>query len=286
VWAFGLLVFAMLVGHSFWRAAEGADGTIPRLMSEILHDPLALASSRAAEYAVRVPDGFDAWFARAVARDPAARFPNARVAFDALAPLLRAPSVATPVEAPPPGRGAALVVVALGVLVVLAAIGAGVVYTLARGRSSKTLASTATAPASAPASASASASATATATAAARAGASAGASASAPEPAAMRMQLNATVIPTTGPLHDGLFDQLNVASPRLDACFAGNASATSHGTLSIQLEVAAGHVTSANVLSQATGPAVPCLLREIRALALSPQLAGHATLILTWSPAF
>ncbi len=91
VWALGLLVFRTLTGHLFWKhAGEGSSAF--ELAVELLRAPVGPASVRARELGCEgaLPDGFDAWFARAVARDPAARFASAgeaRVALDAIYPL-------------------------------------------------------------------------------------------------------------------------------------------------------------------------------------------------------
>ncbi|HSQ62199.1 MAG TPA: serine/threonine-protein kinase [Polyangiaceae bacterium] len=89
VWAMGLLAFAMLTGHVFWRAGEGPEASVTQLIREIVFDPIPPASARAAERGTTLPPGFDAWFASCVTREPRARFQNARAAYQALAPVLR-----------------------------------------------------------------------------------------------------------------------------------------------------------------------------------------------------
>jgi serine/threonine protein kinase len=85
VWALGLIAFWLLTGHPYWIAANEPDATMHALMREILFDPIPQAGERAREYGVaeRLPDGFDAWFERCVARAPAARYPDATSAFAA-----------------------------------------------------------------------------------------------------------------------------------------------------------------------------------------------------------
>lgn len=91
VWALGLLAFTLLTGRRHWLAAETDDVAMAPLLREITLDPLDAASARAKRLGCEgaIPDGFDAWFARAVSRDVGQRFRDARAAFDALAPILR-----------------------------------------------------------------------------------------------------------------------------------------------------------------------------------------------------
>jgi serine/threonine protein kinase len=99
VWAMGLLAFAMLTGRSFWRSADGPEMSIASLIQEILFQPIPQPSSRAAEMGCNLPQGFDAWFAQCVTRNPRMRLQNARAAHVALAPVLEAasaPAVAVP----------------------------------------------------------------------------------------------------------------------------------------------------------------------------------------------
>lgn len=160
VWALGLLAFWLATGKVYWRAGNAGGASVPQLMREVLFEPLVPASARALELGVPValPPGFDAWFARAVARDPAARFPSAAEAASALLgevlgasalpsfappPAPSAPSVAsspvsatavpTTVAAPPsrPKKQGALGLVLLamaGLLAVFGALAAGAAY--------------------------------------------------------------------------------------------------------------------------------------------------------------
>jgi serine/threonine protein kinase/hemoglobin-like flavoprotein/ferredoxin len=91
VWALGLLVFRLLTGKNFWLSADGPEPNLGALWREVLVDAMPLASERAAELSVSdapLPPGFDAWFARAVAREANDRFSDADAAYGALAPLL------------------------------------------------------------------------------------------------------------------------------------------------------------------------------------------------------
>ncbi len=100
VWALGLVAYEMLTGRHFWRSAADDTATTAQLLREVVLDPIPPASVRADEQGVaqRVPPGFDAWFARCLAREPAARFANAGVAWSALAPVL------SPTAGRPSGR--------------------------------------------------------------------------------------------------------------------------------------------------------------------------------------
>jgi len=89
VWALGLLTFFVLTAKIYWRYAT-EHSSLADLAMELVQSEIAPASTRAAELGavVSLPLGFDAWFARAVHRDPAARFANATEAWAALEPLL------------------------------------------------------------------------------------------------------------------------------------------------------------------------------------------------------
>jgi formylglycine-generating enzyme required for sulfatase activity/serine/threonine protein kinase len=86
VWALGLLVFHVLTGGLYWRSP----GSAMALMREVLVEPLPAPSVRARELGsgVELPEAFDAWFFRCVAREPEARFTEAGEAWEALAPIL------------------------------------------------------------------------------------------------------------------------------------------------------------------------------------------------------
>lgn len=90
VFAFGLLAFWLLTGHTYWRAsATGAHGAAA--LRELLSPTRVAASARAAEFGAgqRVPAGFDPWLARCLAIDPSQRFADGGAAGEALLPLLR-----------------------------------------------------------------------------------------------------------------------------------------------------------------------------------------------------
>jgi tRNA A-37 threonylcarbamoyl transferase component Bud32 len=115
VWALGLIAFALLTQRPYWTRATREDTTLPALLREILFEPMVPASVRAREYGIvlEAEQAFDAWFARASARDPAARFANATEAHAALTSWLGRPGVPVaptvmpnyPIEPVPPTIG-------------------------------------------------------------------------------------------------------------------------------------------------------------------------------------
>ena len=95
VWAIGLIALRSLTGRSFWSSDES---DYPALAVEVTTSRIPRASERLHELA-REPAAaaIDAWFARCVERDPAARF---ACAADAVARLARA----LPIEPAAPPR--------------------------------------------------------------------------------------------------------------------------------------------------------------------------------------
>jgi len=89
VWSFGLLGYLLLTGKHFFPSANLPNVTPAVLLREVVFEPIPPASTRAVglERGDRLPEGFDAWFARCVDRDPSARFPDARAAYETLARL-------------------------------------------------------------------------------------------------------------------------------------------------------------------------------------------------------
>ncbi|MFO0629466.1 MAG: serine/threonine-protein kinase [Polyangiales bacterium] len=110
VFSLGLLAFRTLTGKVFWRAAHTAGATYAAVLRELLVEPIPAASARAAALGVPslLPAGFDAWFARCVNRDAAARFADAGQATPALLAVLdpraslgSAPTLEQPAVTPP-----------------------------------------------------------------------------------------------------------------------------------------------------------------------------------------
>ncbi len=88
VWTLGLLTYYLLSGRPFWRAVDArtcAVNDLVCLVTEMKSPPRA--SERASEQRATVAlwPGFDAWLARCLASDPAARFPSAPKAVSELA---------------------------------------------------------------------------------------------------------------------------------------------------------------------------------------------------------
>lgn len=100
IWAFGLVAYYCLVGQSFWAATE-----VRALVDEVLHGAHPRASDRAWQHGVSLPQGFDDWFSRCIARDPAQRFPSVQSALQYLLPLLAAPGAPTHAATPPGAPG-------------------------------------------------------------------------------------------------------------------------------------------------------------------------------------
>ncbi len=96
VWALGLITFRLLVGKQYWRTANDPASSPFDVAVELVKAPLVSASVRLAELGIEdtLPSGFDGWFARAVVREPAARFRDATEAHAALAQLFEIRRVA------------------------------------------------------------------------------------------------------------------------------------------------------------------------------------------------
>ncbi|HEX8793594.1 MAG TPA: protein kinase [Polyangiaceae bacterium] len=83
LYSMGLIAFRLLVGRSYWRP-----GSLAQMLAQILVEPMAPASERGSTLG---PE-FDAWFARACARDPSKRFESAFDEVEALAGALGLPA--------------------------------------------------------------------------------------------------------------------------------------------------------------------------------------------------
>ncbi len=89
VWAFGLLFFRMFTGRFYWLSANEPELNLGWLYSELVTEALPPATHRADTLGCMhlLPAHVDAWFSRCLARDPKARFANAREMTEALASI-------------------------------------------------------------------------------------------------------------------------------------------------------------------------------------------------------
>ncbi len=109
--ALGLIAFFCLTGKSYWKTANEPGAILVAVVRELIKGASVPASERAKELGVDValPTAFDAWFARAVDRDPEKRFASAGEAAIALADafgiaakLPKATPAPTPARITPP----------------------------------------------------------------------------------------------------------------------------------------------------------------------------------------
>ncbi|AUX45121.1 protein kinase [Sorangium cellulosum] len=96
VYALGMVAYTLLVGASYW-AKEEKTGNLLALLNAASRGKPEPASARAAEQGVTLPPAFDAWFDKATALQPGARFQVASAAVRALAEVMEI--------APPPSAG-------------------------------------------------------------------------------------------------------------------------------------------------------------------------------------
>jgi hypothetical protein len=93
VHALGQIAYALLAGEPYWEEEKRSGESLFPLFTAIVagapEPPLSRARRRRG---VELPTGFDPWFARATALDPAARFPTATEAAAALAAALDTPT--------------------------------------------------------------------------------------------------------------------------------------------------------------------------------------------------
>ena len=112
VWPLGLVAFYLLTGKEYWKNQNLTTEpySARKLLREVTVDPKPPASQRARELGVggRLPEGFDAWFAKCVCDAPEERWKDANEAIPALLRLLPeagagsgVPVTPTPVPSPP-----------------------------------------------------------------------------------------------------------------------------------------------------------------------------------------
>jgi serine/threonine-protein kinase len=92
IYALGMIAFLLLVGSHYW-AEENRRSLNPFVFSRLVGDgPMEPATVRAARAGMELPAAFDAWFARATAVVPEARFETASEAITELALVLDVPA--------------------------------------------------------------------------------------------------------------------------------------------------------------------------------------------------
>jgi serine/threonine protein kinase len=100
VYALGMMTYTLLVGEPYWRhEAKNAPSTVAFALAAS-RGPTEPPVERAARLGVALPPAFDAWFARATAAEPSARFPAAGEAVQRLAEVLDLADAA-PIVRPP-----------------------------------------------------------------------------------------------------------------------------------------------------------------------------------------
>jgi serine/threonine-protein kinase len=106
LYALANISYALLVGDSFWAEEERTLDTYP-FLTRVLEGVAERPTARAERRGVLLPPGFDAWFGRATARQPSARFDRAGTQMVELAAALGVPaprvSLVGPALAPMPG---------------------------------------------------------------------------------------------------------------------------------------------------------------------------------------
>ncbi|APR86550.1 Putative serine/threonine-protein kinase pknH [Minicystis rosea] len=86
--ALGMIAFTLLVGAPYWDEEREENPAPLAFALAVSKGPSERATARAARHDVTLPAAFDAWFERAAAPDPSARFPGAKAAVRALAEAL------------------------------------------------------------------------------------------------------------------------------------------------------------------------------------------------------
>jgi eukaryotic-like serine/threonine-protein kinase len=84
IYALGMIAYALLVGVPFWHEEAQSDGNVFAFASQVMNGPTEQATVRAERKGVRLPIEFDAWFAKATAKEPNDRFASAVEAVCAL----------------------------------------------------------------------------------------------------------------------------------------------------------------------------------------------------------
>ncbi|WP_437577369.1 serine/threonine-protein kinase [Sorangium sp. So ce887] len=88
VYALGMMAYTLLVGSPYWSSEASSAEDVIAFALIASRGPEEPPVQRARAQGAVLPPGFDAWFARATAIDPAARFPTAAEAVRALGAVL------------------------------------------------------------------------------------------------------------------------------------------------------------------------------------------------------
>ncbi|WP_236644633.1 serine/threonine-protein kinase [Sorangium cellulosum] len=88
IYALGLIAYTLLVGTPYWSPEALSAGDVIAFALVVVHGPKEPPVQRAMAHRVVLPPGFDAWFAKVAAVDPAARFRTASEAAQALSEVL------------------------------------------------------------------------------------------------------------------------------------------------------------------------------------------------------
>ncbi|WP_437542498.1 protein kinase [Sorangium sp. So ce367] len=91
IYALGMMAYALLVGLPYWDPEANEAGDVIAFAMLAVRGPQEPPVQRARSVGVMLPPGFDAWFARATAVDPAARFRKATEAVHALGEVFGMP---------------------------------------------------------------------------------------------------------------------------------------------------------------------------------------------------
>ena len=86
--ALAMMAYTLLVGVPYWNEEAGGDTDVLAFALRAHTGPVEAASVRAARAGVTFPAGFDAWFSKATATDPAARFASATATIVFLSPFV------------------------------------------------------------------------------------------------------------------------------------------------------------------------------------------------------
>ena len=103
--ALAMMAYTLLVGAPYWHDEAGGDTDVVAFALRAHAGPQESARLRASRFGVALPDGFDAWFSKATATDPMARFASATATITALGEVLGVhPAMLTGVAASDPLR--------------------------------------------------------------------------------------------------------------------------------------------------------------------------------------